>query len=312
MDKLKVFSGTANPKLARGIADRLDIELGRATISKFPDGETYIKVDDDVRGKDVFIVQPTSTPGAENLMELLIFIDCVRRASASRITAVIPYFGYARQDRKDEGRTPITAKLVANLLTESGVSRILTLDLHAAQIQGFFDIPVDHLTGHNVLTQHYIDRGMEDVVVMSPDVGSIKIALGFAGKLGAGLAIVDKRRTSPDAAEAAHVIGDVKDKNVIITDDMITTAGTLTQAARIAKAHGARAVYAAATHPVFCGPAKDRLVASPIEEICVLDTIPVALGIEKPRIAVESCAPLMGEAIKRIHFDQSVSSIFRD
>jgi len=312
MDKLKVFSGTGNLALAKGIAQALDVELGQASVSRFPDSEAYIKVDEDVRGSDVFIVQPTSPPGDKNLMELLIFIDCVRRASAARITAVLPYFGYARQDRKDEGRTPITAKLVANLITEAGADRLLTLDLHAPQIQGFFDIPVDHLTGMPVLSEYFAQQeGMDDVVVVSPDVGSIKIALAFAERLGASLAIVDKRRISPEQAEVANFIGDVRGKIAALTDDMITTAGTLTGAAKIVKERGAARIYASAIHPVFCGQVRERLEGSPIDEVVVLDTVPVTLKIERPKITVLSCASLLGEAIKRIHFNQSVSSMFK-
>ena len=313
MDKLKLFCGTGNPALAKEIAATLDVKLGKASVSRFPDSEAHIKVDEDVRGSDVFIVQPTSPPGDKNLMELLIFIDCLRRASAARITAVLPYFGYARQDRKDEGRTPITAKLVANLITQAGADRLLTLDLHAPQIQGFFDIPVDHLTGVPVLSEYFVQQnGLDNVVVVSPDVGSIKIARVFAERLGATLAIVDKRRISADQAEVANVIGDVQGKTAILTDDMISTAGTLTEAAKIAKERGADRVYASAIHAVFCGQVRERLEGSPIDEVVVLDTVPVTLKVQRPRITVLSCAPLLGEAIKRIHFNQSVSSMFKE
>ena len=310
MDKLCVFSGTSNPALARGIAEAIGIALGRATITAFPDGETFIKIDEDVRGKDVFIIQSTSPPPNEHLMELLIFIDCVRRASASRITAVIPYFGYARQDRKDEGRVPITAKLVANLLAEAGADRVLTLDLHAAQIQGFFDIPVDHLTGAPVLSRYYAQKGIQNLVIVSPDVGSIKTADAFAHLLGCPLATVDKRRNSPESVEVRSIIGDVKGRVAILTDDMISTAGTLSEAALAVRENGALEVFAAATHPVFCQPAYERLANARVAEVCVLDTIPVSSPPREPKVTVLTCAPLLGEALKRIHLNQSVSSMF--
>jgi len=311
MDDVKIFSGTANLALAKAIAATVGKDLSHATIGRFPDGEQFVKIEEDIRGRDVFIVQPTCPPGDENLFQLVIFIDCARRASAGRITAVIPYFGYARQDRKDEGRVPITAKLVANIITVAGADRVLTIDLHAPQIQGFFDIPVDHLYAGPLLSAHYRSMGLEDACVLSPDTGSIKMAQGFARRLGMGLAIVDKRRLSPEETEMRHIIGNVKDRPVVIVDDMIATAGTISQAAQIAREHGATGVYIGATHAIFCGEAYKRLKAADVSEIAVTDTVALpAPWIENMKIKVLSIAGILGEAIRRIHQNESVSAMF--
>jgi ribose-phosphate pyrophosphokinase len=307
---LQIFTGTAHPALAGSICEYLGIPLGKANVGRFPDGEINVKIDEDVRGKDVFIVQPSCPPVNDNLMEALILTDCLRRASAGRITAVFPYFGYARKDRKDEGRVPISAKLVANLVVSAGVDRVLALDLHAAQIQGFFDIPVDHLFASPVLVGHLKSLELRDPVVVAPDVGGIKMARAFAKSLGAGLAIVDKRRVSPEAAEAVHVIGEVQGKTVVLVDDMISTAGTITEAAKAVGAHGAKDVYICATHAVLCGPAVQRLSAAPVRSVIVTDTIPPAVSAGVKNLNVISVSRLLGEAIRRIHQSESVSSLF--
>jgi len=309
---LKLFSGRSNPALSRSVSEYLGIGLGRVTINPFPDGELMVKLDEDVRGRDVFIIQPTCAPVNESLMELLIFIDCARRASAERITSVIPYFGYARQDRKDEGRTPITAKLAANLIATAGADRVLTIDLHAAQIQGFFDIPVDNLYAEPVFSRYYARQNFEDLVLVSPDVGNVKRARVYAQRLGGDLAIIDKRRTCGATVEVGRLIGDVKGRNVLMMDDMVSTAGTVCQAAQLCMDKGAKSIHVGATHPVLAGPAAERLRQAPIEQIMVTDTIPVseekaeAIG----KISVLSVADLIGEAIHRIHHDESVSSLF--
>src|SRR6478609_662411 len=274
-DKLKIFAGRANPQLAQKICDYLDIPLAVGRTDLFPDGELIVKVDEDVRGRDCFIIQPTSHPVNAHFMELMIWIDCLRRASAQRVTAVTPYFGYARQDRKDEGRTPITAKLVANLLERAGADRVVTVDLHAAQVQGFFDIPVDHLSASPVLIKWIRSLKLGSVVFVSPDVGNVKRAQVYANKLGGEICIIDKRRKSASETEAAHIIGDVADKNVLIVDDMITTGGTITEAIRILRDNGAKEIYVAATHAVFAPPAMERLSKSDITKIAVTDTINV-------------------------------------
>ncbi len=313
MNTLKVFSGNASPSFAKAVAHYLDISAGKAHAERFPDGEIDLKVEEDVRGCDCFVVQPTCPPVNENLMELLIYIDCLRRASAARVTAVIPYFGYARKDRKDEGRVPITAKLVANMLVHAGVDRILTLDLHAAQIQGFFDIPVDHMFAAPIILQYYRELALENMMFVSPDVGGIKQARTYADHLGVPLAVVDKRRVSPESAEVGFVIGDVAGRRVIMVDDMISTGGSISQGAKLLMEHGAAEVRCAVTHPVFCGPVVERLSAAPITEIAVTDTIPLNDNARQlgDRIKVLSVAGLLGEAIKRIHFNQSVSSLCR-
>jgi len=308
-----IFGGSASTGLAQRICDYLSVRRGRAQISRFPDGETVLKIEDDVRGKDCFIVQATCTPVNENLMELLIFIDSLRRASAKRITAVMPYYGYARQDRKSEGRTPITAKLVANMLTTAGVNRVLTMNLHADQIQGFFDIPLDHLTAAPVLARHFMNRDLHDAVLVSPDVGNIKFGSDFASRIGGELAVIHKRRVSGSEAIAVNIIGDVKGKKVMMFDDMITTAGTVSEAARLVRQHGATEVYVAATHAVFAGPALERLAAAEFSEIVVTDTIPLADKVRQgiKNLTVLSVCDLVGEAIRRIHEHRSISELFQ-
>ncbi len=312
-NKMKVFSGRANIPLAEKIARHLDDNLGKITLDNFPDGEVSVRIEEDVRGRDVFLVQATCPPVNDNLMELLIMIDSFKRASAKRITAVLPYYGYARQDRKDQGRVPITAKLVADLLTRSGADRVLALDLHAAQIQGFFDIPVDHLHAGPVINDYV--RGLEippqDFVVLSPDEGSIKRALLHQKKLGGAIAIIDKRRASATKTEAANLIGSSLDGKVaVIFDDMISTAGSVVNAANVAKKNGARDVYACATHGVLCGLAIDRLRGAPIKQVVVTDSIPLPPSKQLPNIKVLSVSRLLADAIKRIHFDESVSKLF--
>src|SRR5438105_2680919 len=272
-DKLKVFTGRANPQLAQKVCDYLQIQLGNGGTELFPDGELIVKVDEDVRGRDCFIVQPTSHPVNAHLMELFIWIDTLRRASAQRVTAVIPYFGYSRQDRKDEGRTPITAKLVANLLERAGADRVVSVDLHAAQVQGFFDIPVDHLSAWTVQAKWFKSLKIANRVFVSPDVGNVKRAQVYANKLGGEICIIDKRRKSGSEAKAYHIIGDVKDKNVMMVDDMVTTAGTVTEACRILRDQGVKDIYISATHAVFAPPAMERLAVCDFTKIAVTDTI---------------------------------------
>ena len=310
MDKLSIFSGNANSALANDICKFLRTRLGKASVTKFSEGEVRVQIDENVRGKDVFVVQPTCPPSNDTMMELLIMIDAFRRASAGRITAVVPYYGYARQDRKDQPRVPISAKLVANLITTSGASRILTIDLHAQQIQGFFDIPVDHLYAINVFEDYYKALNLENLVVVSPDVGGIKMARAYSKRLHADLAIIDKRRINSEKTEVMNILGEVRGKNAIIVDDLVATAGSLTEAAQALKDNGAEEVYAAITHPVLSGPALERIEFSPIKELVVCDTIPVNNGKIHPKIKVLSVAPLLGEAIRRIHREESVSSLF--
>lgn len=313
LNNMKIFSGRSNRPLAERMAEYLGLSLGKITITNFPDGEIYCKIEEDVRGRDIFLVQSTCSPVNSNLMELLILIDSFKRASAERITAVVPYFGYARQDRKDEGRVPISAKLVANLITRAGADRVLTMDLHAAQIQGFFDIPVDHLYAAPVLDAYFLELGypVEDLVVVSPDTGSIKRALMHVSTFGGKLAIVDKRRDSKGVAHQAHLIGDPLDgKIALIFDDMISTAGSICGAAEMVRQAGAGRIYLSATHGVFCGPAIERLRAANVEEIVVTDTIPLRADARLPNMRVQTVAPLLGEAVKRIHRNESVSRLF--
>jgi len=312
MTDLRIYSGRGNRALAQEIAEYLGNPLGRVQIENFPDGEISVKLLDDVRGRDAFFIQPTCPPGNENLVELLICIDCMRRASAKRITAVIPYFGYARQDRKDEGRVPITAKLVANLLTTAGTNRVLTLDLHAAQIQGFFDIPVDNLSAEPVFSAFIASLDVGPVTLVSPDVGNVKRARVYANRLGGELAIIDKRRVSGSEIKTMAIIGDVKDKTVLMVDDMIATGGTVAQASELVRRYGAKRVIVAATHGVLCGPAVERLAAAPIDHLAVTDTIPVSAEVRRrlPNLTVLSVGELLGEAIRRIHRHESVSSLF--
>jgi ribose-phosphate pyrophosphokinase len=310
-NNLLIFSGNSNKKLALDICKFLKVKLADASIDAFSDGEIRVKISENVRGHDVFVVQSTSYPSNDSLMELLIMIDALKRASAQRITAVLPYFGYARQDRKDQPRVPITAKLVANLLTVAGADRVLTIDLHAGQIQGFFDIPLDHLFAFTIMTE-YIKKLKLDpkLVIVSPDVGGIKTARAYAKRLNCDLAIVDKRRVDDKVAEAMHIMGEVKGKNAVIVDDMVATAGSLVEAAAAIKKAGALSVYAAITHPVLCGPALARLKKSALKQLIITDTIP--LGKEKPLpiMKVLSVATILGEAIKRIHCEESISVLF--
>ena len=313
MRELKIFSGQANRPLAKSICNFLHLPLGEVTLGKFPDGENFCKIEEDIRGRDVFLIQPTCPPVNDNLFELLIMLDSCKRASAARVTAVMPYFGYARQDRKDEGRVPITAKLVANLITRAGADRVLTMDLHSPQIQGFFDVPVDNMYAAPVLTQYALDLPVAEGnrIVVSPDVGSIKRALGHAKRLGGGLAIVDKRRDNPHETRQEHIIGGpVTGKVAFMFDDMISTAGSICGAAAKVHSSGAKEIYVAATHGVFCGPAIERLAAAPVTQIAVTDTIPHTPEELIPKIKVLSVAPLLAEAIKRIHHDQSISILF--
>jgi len=310
-DNLKIFSGSSNPALAGDVCKYLGIPLGGAKIDRFPDGEKVIRVEDDVRGRDCFVLQSTCEPVDEHLVELLIYLDCLRRASASRITAVIPYFGYARQDRKDEGRVPITAKLVANMITTAGANRVLAIDLHAHQLQGFFDIPVDHLAGELVLGKYFRDLKINNLTVVSPDVGNMKTAARYAAHLGGDLAIVHKRRLSGSKVEAQEIIGEVRGRNILMCDDIIATAGTVCSATALVKERGAEKVYIGATHGVFAPQALERLAKAPIDGVVVTDTIPLNKTSEKIRnIKVLSVAAMLGEAIKRIHRNESVSNLF--
>ncbi|MGD9632598.1 MAG: ribose-phosphate diphosphokinase [Pirellulales bacterium] len=314
MNDLKLFSGTANPALAHRIAEYLGVPLGEISLGSFPDGEISCKINEDVRGRDVFLIQPTCPPVNENIMQLLVMIDSCLRASAERITAVIPYFGYARQDRKDEGRVPITAKLVANVITRAGANRVLTMDLHAAQIQGFFDVPVDHLYAAPVLNEHFLNSGIDlpNVVIVSPDEGSIKRALGHAKRIGGTLAIIDKRRMSADTTVQAHILGgEVKGKVALMFDDMISTAGSITGAAKVLHEHGVKEIHVAATHALLVGPAMERLRTANLASLVCTDSIPLRPDQLLPQTQVLTVAPLLGEAIKRIHRNESVSRLFR-
>jgi ribose-phosphate pyrophosphokinase len=312
-DKLKLFTGRANPQLAQKVCEYLQIPLGRGKTDLFPDGEVIVKVEEDVRGRDCYVMQPTSSPVNAHLMELMIWIDCLKRASAKAVTAVIPYFGYARQDRKDEGRTPITAKLVANLLERAGADRVLSIDLHAAQVQGFFDIPVDHLSASPVLVKWFKSLKITNKVFVSPDVGNVKRAQVYAKLLGGEICIIDKRRKSGSETSVAHIIGDVENKNVLLVDDMITTAGTITEAVKAVRDNGAKDVYIAATHAIFAGEAMKRLEACKFTKIAVTDTIALDGRADpiKDRLEVLSVAGLLGEAIHRIHHNESVSALFK-
>jgi ribose-phosphate pyrophosphokinase len=307
---LTVFSGGANPVLGAKVCKFLSLDQGKIEITRFPDGEIDMKILEDVRGADVYVIQPTCPPVNENLMELLILIDCLRRASAERITAVMPYFGYARQDRKAEGRVPISAKLVANIITAAGATRALAIDLHAAQLQGFFDIPMDHLYAAPVLVEYFRQLNLKDLTIVSPDVGGIKMARAYAKRLNADLAIVDKRRSGPTETEVMHVIGDVEGRNVILVDDMISTATSITEAAKHCRKKGAKEIYICGTHAVLAGKAVEKLQKAPVKEVVVTDTIPTA-GKEFPNLKVLSVANLLGEAIRRIHHSESISDMFR-
>ncbi len=308
-ERLKIFSGNANHELAEDICDQLHVPLGEATIGRFSDGEIRLQIMQNVRGDDVFLVQPTCPPVNDHIMELLIFVDALARASARRITVVLPYYGYGRQDRKSEPRVPISAKLVANLITAAGADRVLAMDLHVGQIQGFFDIPVDHMYAMPVFLDYIREKHLTDVVVVSPDAGGVERARAFAKRLDAELAIIDKRRPRANVADVMNVIGDVKGKTAILLDDMVDTAGTLCKDAEALKSFGATRIFAATSHGVLSGPAMERINKSPIEELMISNSIPLK-GKTSPKVTVLSVAPLLAEAIKRIHEDQSVSQLF--
>ena len=308
---MMIFAGNANPALAQEICDYLSMPLGRASVRTFSDGEVFVEIGENVRGADVFVIQPTCPPVDHNVMELLIMVDALRRASARRITAVLPYYGYARQDRKAAPRVPISAKLVADIITTAGARRVLAMDLHATQIQGFFSIPVDHLFAAPILLNYLRNRFPEEVVMVSPDAGGVERTRAFAKRLGAGLAIIDKRRDRPNEAQVMNIIGDVKGKTAVILDDMVDTAGTLCRAAEALKEHGANEVHACITHPVLSGPAVSRIRESVLESLVVTNTIPLREEAQKvDKIKVLSVSDLLGEAIRRIHKDDSVSSLF--
>ena len=306
---MKVFAGNSNPKLAQSICESIGISLGKSTVKPFPNGETFVKIDENVRGTDVFVLQSTSPPANQHLMEMFIMIDALRRASASRITAVLPFYGYARQDRKDQPRVPITAKLVANLIVAAGANRVLTMDLHAQQIQGFFDIPVDHLYAAPVLFDYIKKQNIQNLVVVSPDLGGLKMAAAYSQTLGAELAIVAKRRKSPTETEAISVIGEIEGKNVLLVDDLTETAGTLVNAASLLKSRGAKKILACVSHALLNDLGIDRLRKSAIDELITTDTV-ARSAIEGVRITTLSVAGLLGEAIKRIHSNSSVTSLF--
>lgn len=307
-----ILSGNSNIALADSICESLKLTRGEMMVTRFSDGESRVKIKDNVRGKDAFVIQPTSTPVNENLMELLIIIDALKRASARRITAVMPYFGYARQDRKDQPRVPITAKLVANLLTIAGADRVLTLDLHAGQIQGFFDIPVDHIYAVNVFVDYLKSKKIssDQLVIVSPDVGGIKMARAYAKRLSAALAIVDKRRVTPESIEVMHILGEVKGKDALLVDDIIATGSSMVEAAEVLKGAGAKKITAMVTHGVLSGDAIAKLDRSAIDTLLITDSIPLPENKKHPKIKVISVAELFAEAIKRIHIDQSISILF--
>ena len=309
MHGFRVLTGTGNRALAEEIAGQLGVDLCKATINRFADGEVFVRIDENIRGADVFIVQPTNPP-AENIMELLLLIDAVRRASAARITCVMPYFGYGRQDRKDQPRVAIGAKLMARMIESAGADRVLGLDFHAHQLQGFFDLPVDHLYAAPVFTSHYRKKQLQNLVVVAPDVGSAKMARGFAKRLNGTLAIIDKRRPKANVAEVVNVVGEVEGMDCLIPDDMIDTAGTVSEAARALKALGARDVYVCATHALLSGPARERLAAAPIKEVAVTNSIMIPAERQFPQLCVLSVGELLAKAIRFTHADQSVSSLF--
>ena len=312
---MKIFTSRGSRALAEKVCASLDLKLGNAHTNVFPDGELLVKLEEDVRGRDCFIIVSTCEPVNDNIMELLIFLDCLKRASAARVTVVMPYFGYARQDRKDEGRVPITAKLVANLITAAGADRVLAVDLHAAQIQGFFDLPVDHLAASPVFADYFLQRrdSMPNLCLVSPDVGNVKVAEGMANLLGGEMAIINKRRLSGSTVTTGNLIGSVEGRTVLMFDDMISTAGTVCEAAKLVVERGAREVIAAATHAVLVGPAIERLMNSPISKIVVTNTIPIGEKAEllKPKLVQLCVGSLLGEAIKRIHHNQSISELFK-
>ena len=308
--KLKIFTGNANPALAKEICDYLGLPLGEAFVGRFNNGEVQIMIDESVRGKDVFIIQPTSYPVNDNLMELMVMADALKRASARHITAVVPYYGYARQDRKTRGREPITAKLVANLMQTSGITRLVTVDLHAGQIQGFFDVPVDHLYGASILAKYINEKNLEDVIVVSPDLGGVTRARDLADRIGAPIAIIEKKRPEPGVAKVMNLIGDVKGKNCIIVDDIVDTAGSLVEGAKALEEFGAKSVTAAVTHAVLTDPASERIANSNIKELIVTNTMPLPEKCKLENVTQLSVAPLLGEAIMRIFHEVSVSTLF--
>ena len=308
--KLKIFTGNANPELAKEICDYLGLPLGEAFVGRFNNGEVQIMIDESVRGKDVFIIQPTSYPVNDNLMELMVMADALKRASARHITAVVPYYGYARQDRKTRGREPITAKLVANLMQTSGITRLVTVDLHAGQIQGFFDVPVDHLYGASILAKYINEKNLEDVIVVSPDLGGVTRARDLADRIGAPIAIIEKKRPEPGVAKVMNLIGDVKGKNCIIVDDIVDTAGSLVEGAKALEEFGAKSVMAAVTHAVLTDPASERIANSNIKELIVTNTMPLPENCKLDNVTQLSVAPLLGEAIMRIFHEVSVSNLF--
>ena len=308
--KLKIFTGNANPALAKEICDYLGLPLGEAFVGRFNNGEVQIMIDESVRGKDVFIIKPTSYPVNDNLMELMVMADALKRASARHITAVVPYYGYARQDRKTRGREPITAKLVANLMQTSGITRLVTIDLHAGQIQGFFDVPVDHLYGASILAKYINEKNLEDVIVVSPDLGGVTRARDLADRIGAPIAIIEKKRPEPGVAKVMNLIGDVKGKNCIIVDDIVDTAGSLVEGAKALEEFGAKSVMAAVTHAVLTDPASERIANSNIKELIVTNTMPLPENCKLDNVTQLSVAPLLGEAIMRIFHEVSVSNLF--
>ena len=308
--KLKIFTGNANPALAKEICDYLGLPLGEAFVGRFNNGEVQIMIDESVRGKDVFIIQPTSYPVNDNLMELMVMADALKRASARHITAVVPYYGYARQDRKTRGREPITAKLVANLMQTAGITRLVTIDLHAGQIQGFFDVPVDHLYGASILAKYINEKNLEDVIVVSPDLGGVTRARDLADRIGAPIAIIEKKRPEPGVAKVMNLIGDVKGKNCIIVDDIVDTAGSLVEGAKALEEFGAKSVMAAVTHAVLTDPASERIANSNIKELIVTNTMPLPENCKLDNVTQLSVAPLLGEAIMRIFHEVSVSNLF--
>ncbi len=309
-NSLVILAGNSNPELATEIAEILGVSTADVIADRFPEGEIHVQIRENIRGKDIFLIQSTCTPPNENLMELLILIDAAKRASAKRVTAVLPFFGYARQDRKDRPRVPITAKLVANLITVAGADRVLTMDLHAGQIQGFFDIPVDHLYSINVVGDYLRKKALKNLVVVSPDVGGIRMARAYSKLLEAPLAIVDKRREDATQTHVMHIIGSVENKNVVVTDDMVSTAGSLAEAVKALKEAGALEIYAAIVHPILAGPAIERIEQSPLNELIVTNSIPVGPEKRSKKIKQLSVAPLLAEAIRRIHRNESVSSLF--
>ncbi len=310
--KLKIFSGTAHPVLAKEISDYIGIPLGKAMCGRFNNGEIQVMINESVRGKDVFVIQPTGTPVNDNLMEMLIMVDALKRASARHITVVVPYYGYARQDRKTRGREPITSKLVADLMSKAGVTRVVTMDLHAGQIQGFFDVPVDHLMSASLLANYIRSKHLDDLTIVSPDLGGVTRARELADRVGAPIAIIEKRRPEPGVAKVMNIIGSVEGRNCVIVDDMVDTAGSLCEGAKALAEYGAKSVYAAVCHPVLTDPATERIRSSNIRELIVTNSLPIPPEKMQPKLTVLSVAPLLGEAIMRIFHEVSVSQLFDD